>query len=323
MKKSVLGLCVLAAVGLASQGVALAKDYPTKPIELIVPVGPGGSTDLSARVFAKHAQKKFGKPVVIVNIKGAGGYTGSKAVYDSAPDGYKVLYTHAGIVTNHVTNTAPYSYDGFKVGPTVIEDPSLALFVNGKSGMKTLGDLIAKAKAEPGKLKTATEYGAFTYFMLLKLQKEQGVKFNLVDVGGDADKTVALLGGHVDVMPKVYLGTEDYLDSGDFVVLGVAQAERAANAPKVPTFKETGIDFQYHEYPFTIFFQKDTPQEVIDAWLKVAQEVTADPAYKKDVEKLGMVPVYKSPEEAAKNFAAMQAEFAELAKEKAEVAAQK
>ena len=109
----------------------------------------------------------------------------------------------------------------------------------------------------------------------------------------------------------------------DFVVLGVAQAERAANAPKVPTFKETGIDFQYHEYPFTIFFQKDTPQEVIDAWLKVAQEVTADPAYKKDVEKLGMVPVYKSPEEAAKNFAAMQAEFAELAKEKAEVAAQK
>ena len=323
MKKSVLGLCVLAAVGVASQGVALAKDYPTKPIELIVPVGPGGSTDLSARVFAKHAQKKFGKPVVIVNIKGAGGYTGSKTVYDSAPDGYKVLYTHAGIVTNHVTNTAPYSYDGFKVGPTVIEDPSLALFVNGKSGMKTLGDLIAKAKAEPGKLKTATEYGAFTYFMLLKLQKEQGVKFNLVDVGGDADKTVALLGGHVDVMPKVYLGTEDYLDSGDFVVLGVAQAERAANAPKVPTFKETGIDFQYHEYPFTIFFQKDTPQEVIDAWLKVAQEVTADPAYKKDVEKLGMVPVYKSPEEAAKNFAAMQAEFAELAKEKAEVAAQK
>lgn len=323
MKKSVLGLCVLAAVGVASQGVALAKDYPTKPIELIVPVGPGGSTDLSARVFAKHAQKKFGKPVVIVNIKGAGGYTGSKAVYDSAPDGYKVLYTHAGIVTNHVTHTAPYSYDGFKVGPTVIDDPSLALFVNGQSGIKTLGDLIAKAKAEPGKLKTATEYGAFTYFMLLKLQKEQGVKFNLVDVGGDADKTVALLGGHVDVMPKVYLGTEDYLNSGDFVALGVAQAERAPNAPKLPTFKETGIDFQYHEYPFTIFFQKDTPQAVIDAWLKVAQEVTADPAYQKDVEKLGMVPVYKSPEEAAQNFAAMQKEFVELAKEKAEVAGQK
>ncbi len=319
-------LTSLAAAALASLAVspALAEDkYPTKPIELVVPASPGGGTDLSARAFAKYAQKKLGKPVVIVNVTGAGGYTGDKAVHEAKPDGYKILYTHAGVVTTYLTGTAPFSYDGYEVGPEIVEDGSLALFAQGKSGMKTINDLIAKAKAEPGKVKMATEYGAFTYFMLLKLQQSQNVKFNLVDVGSDSAKVTALLGGYVDLIPKIYAGTQAYIDNGDFNVLGVAQDERAPNAPKVPTFKEQGVPFDYPAYPWTLFFPKGTPKDIVERWDTVAKSASQDAGFKSDIDKIGMAIKYRSPADAQKNFASIQTEFADLAKTKAEVAKQK
>ncbi|MDQ2694009.1 MAG: tripartite tricarboxylate transporter substrate binding protein [Pseudomonadota bacterium] len=318
--KNALRVCMVAALGLAASGALQAQeDYPTKAIEIIVPASAGGGTDLGARTFAKYAQKKFGQPVVVVNVPGAGGYTGSKTVHEAKPDGHKVLYFHANLITNFLTNTAPYSYDGFKVGPTLIQDGSMALFTKGDSGIKTINDLIAKAKENPGKLKAATEYGAFTYFMLLKLQQQQGVKFNLVDVGTDAQKITALLGGYVDIMPRIYAGTQSYIDAGDFNVLCVLQEEQVQNAPNVPTCKEQGVDFTYPAYPYSFFFPKDTPQEVFDKFVQVVQEVSQDPAFKADIEKIGLAPKYISPEEAAQNFADIQEQFTEIAKEKAEV----
>jgi tripartite-type tricarboxylate transporter receptor subunit TctC len=299
------------------------QKYPTGPIELIVPAAPGGGSDLGARTFAKYAQKRFGKPVVVVNIKGAGGYTGSKAVHEAAPNGQKILYQHEGLITNYLTNTAPYSYDGFAAGPNLVEDGSIALFTNGKSGIKTINDLLAKAKENPGKLKAATEYGAFSYFMLLKLQQTQNVKFNLVDAGTDSEKVVALLGGHVDIMPKIYAGTQSYIDAGDFNVLGVPRKERVPNAPNVPTYAEQGVDFTYPPVLYAFWFPKGTPQEIVDAFVAVAKDVAADPGFKKDIEKIGLVPVYRSPDEIKEEFASIQEEFAEIAKEKAEVAAGK
>ena len=314
------GAMALAAVALAVPGLAKAESkYPTGAVELVVPAAPGGGSDLGARTFAKYAQKRFGKPVVIVNVKGAGGYTGSKAVHEATPDGQKILYQHEAIITNYLTNTAPYSFDGFVVGPSLIEDGSVALFTNGKSGIKTINELLAKAKENPGKLKAATEYGAFTYFMLPKLQQEQNVKFNLVDVGADSEKVVALLGGHVDVMPKIYAGTQSYVESGDFNVLGVPRKERVPNAPNVPTYAEQGVDFTYPPYIYTFFFPKETPKEIVDAFVAVAKDVAADPGFKKDIEKIGLVPVYKAPDEVKETFAGIQKQFAEIAKEKAEV----
>lgn len=318
-------LSTLAAAVLAVTGAtAHAEDkYPSKPIELVVPASPGGGTDLSARTFAKYAQKILRKPVVIVNVTGAGGYIGDKAVHEAPADGYKILYTHAGVVTTYLTGTAPFSYDGFEVGPTVVEDGSLTLFSQGKSGIKGVKDMLAKAKAEPGKLKVATEYGAFTYFMLLKLQQSQGVKFNLVDVGSDSAKVTALLGGYVDVIPRIFAGMQSYIDSGDFNVVGAVQAERAPNAPKVPTFKEQGVPFDYPAYPWTLFFPKGTPKAVVDQWDQVAKQVTADKGFLADIDKIGMTAHYRSPADATRNFAAIQSEFTELAKTKAEVSKEK
>ncbi|TKD45237.1 tripartite tricarboxylate transporter substrate binding protein [Azotobacter chroococcum] len=314
MKRRTFLLATLAApASLALQDTAQAAGYPARPIELVVPNIATGSTDMVARTFAKHAEKRLGKPLVIIRITGAGGYNGSRAVHEDQSRGYKVLLTHQGLVANYLTKVAPYSYDGFKVGPVVAEDATVGLYVSGRSKIKSINDLLAKARAEPGKVKAATEYGTYNHFMFLKLQKEQGVKFQMVEIPGDAGRIPALLGGSVDVIAKIYSGTEDYLKSGDFVLLGEPNGTRAPNAPHVPTYKEQGVDFTFPPYLFTLFFNRDTPNDVVEQWAEVAREVTSDPAYQKEIAALGMAVAYRSPQENTAAYAAIQKTMAELA----------
>lgn len=316
MKKVFLSICAFVLAFTITGTAAEAKEWkPKKAIELIVPAGAGGGTDLSARTFAKYAQRIFKKPVIVVNVKGAGGYSGTRQVYDAKPNGQKVLFFHSNVVMNKLSGTADYSYDGFDVGPIVVEDGSMTLFSQKGSGIKTVQDLIKKAKANPGKIKAATEYGAFSYFMFLKMQKELDIKFNLVDVGGGASKIAAMLGGYVDLIPKLSVGTKAYIDSGDFNAVGCFQKARQLNAPHIPTFEEQGIPFYFPGYTFTLFFPKGTPQDIRDAYDDVAKAVTSDAGFQKDIKKLGLRPSYKSPKEAVKIFAEMQEEMLELAKD--------
>ncbi|WP_349568979.1 tripartite tricarboxylate transporter substrate-binding protein [Azotobacter salinestris] len=128
-------------------------------------------------------------------------------------------------------------------------------------------------------------------------------------------KVTALLGGFVDIMPKVYAGTQDYIESGDFVPLGQAGNERAPNAPDVPTYKEQGVDFTFQPCMWSLFFNENTPQEIVDKWNEIAREVTANPAYRKDIEKLGMAWAYRSPQDSAAACADVQKTYAELVTE--------
>lgn len=313
MKKTTFLLAGLAAaIGLTLQGTALAGDYPTRPIELVVPNIATGSTDQAAQTFARYAEKRIGKPVVVVRVSGAGGYKGSRSVHEDKSDGYQILFTHQGIIANYLTKVAPYSYDAFKVGPTVIEDSTVGLYVSGRSKIQSIQDLLAKAKAEPGKLRVATEYGTYNHFMFLKLQKEQGVKFDMVEIKGDAGRVPALYSGTVAAIAKIYSGTEEYLKSGDFRLLGEPSSKRAPNAPNVPTYKEQGVDFTFPAYTFTLFFNQSTPPEVIKLWDKVAREVTSDPAYQKDVAAIDMVWTYKSSQESTAAYASAQKLMSEL-----------
>lgn len=324
MKRVVVTLCVvMLTCVMFSQGVFAADWKPSKAIQLIVPAGAGGGTDLSARTFAKYAQKILGKPVVVVNVKGAGGYNGTRQVFDGETDGQKVLYYHGNVVMNKMAGIAPYSTDGFEQGPIVVEDGSMSLFVQGDGDIKTIEDLVVKAKANPGKLKAATEFGAFTYFMYLKMQKELDIKLNLVDVGGGAAKQASMLSGIIDVMAKLTVGTKPFVDAGKFTILGCMQDERVPNAKWAPTLKENGVSFNYPAYQFALFFTKGTPQNIQTAFNDVAKEVTSNPAFQKEILKIGFNPKYYAPEVAHKNFIELEKMATELAKEKADVKKQK
>lgn len=317
MKKCLAGL--LAALALAGQA-ALAVDWvPGKPVELVVPAGAGAGIDQGARIFARHAQKLFGQPVVIVNVKGASGHDGMKTVHQADPDGHKVLFFHPGIVIAQVSGLSPYAHDGFEAGPTVMEDASLALFAGKRSRIRNASDLVAAARDNPGSLKVATGYGSFSYFLLLKMQTELEISLDMVEVGGDAGKIAAMLDGVIDLMPMTALRADAYLETGDMHAVGLFQDKRQPIAPHIPTFREQGFNLRFPSFAYILFFPKGTSADVVAAFDKVARQVTADPVYRSETGRVGFVAAYRSPAETVRRFDAIRAEFGELARIRAEV----
>ena len=314
MRKSFLNFILCIALAVSTLLIGCAKEetgddeqaggvsYPQKAIEFVVPASAGGATDLSARILAKHLQKKLGKPVIVENVVGSGGVSGSKLVYDADPDGYKILYFHNSLILNKISGLSDYSYDGFKVGPAVAIDSTAGFFVNAQSDIKDINGLIEIAKENPGEIKAGTEYGAYTYFMLIKFQNENGIKLKLIDVGSATDKRIALLAGEVDLIPTVWGGSKSFVETGDFRVLGIPAEERADNAANVPTYKEQGVDFTYPAFQYGTFFPKETPEEVIEIFDRVVKEIVESDEFKKDIEKVGVVSTYTAPAVAEKKL---------------------
>ncbi len=301
-------LSLVFAIGLASAG-----DYPKSAISVVVPAGAGGGTDLSARTFAKYAKAELGQPLVVVNVGGGGGFNGTKKVHDSAPDGYTILFFHNNVILNKLSGVANYSIEGFEVGPRLVSDSATGWFVNAKSKWQTMKDLVDDAKARPGEISTATEIGGYTYFMILSLQEQMGIKLKMVDVGGNAEKATALLGEHIDSMPNSFGTVQGYIKSGDFRSLGFVSKDRSTVFPNVPTVAEQGVAYSYPGYEFSIFFPKGTPKDIIDRVDAAAKKIAADDKFKKDIEKLGFMVSYLPPAENLKSYQAMEAMYTKLA----------
>jgi tripartite-type tricarboxylate transporter receptor subunit TctC len=297
MKKQLLFLCIalagltvcLFAGGSKEQGAksgSASLDYPKKAIQVIVPANAGGATDISARLIAKYMEKELGQSVVIVNMAGAGGSLASRKVKDSDPDGYTALYWHNGMLINKLMGIADFSYDAFQVAGIVIQDNSNSFYVRNKSDIKDLKDLVAKAKEKPETLTYATETGSFTHLQGLAFQEATGIKFNIVDVGTDSQKIAALMGNKIDVMPGLYSSVRQYVESGDFRILGFFSERRNPLVPQVPTAKEQGIDFIFDGYYFGLFFPKSTPKAIVDKVSETLGKVASNQEFLTEANKM-------------------------------------
>ena len=199
---AVMGACSETVEGTEKDSGGKDKSsYPTKPIEIVVPAGAGGDTDLNTRTMAKYLEKELGTTMIITNVNAAGGTTGTKKVLDSKPDGYTVLSYHNSTLISKILGLVDYTYSDFDVAGMGVMDKGNAFVVNNKSEFKSLDDLIAFAKENPEKVTVATEVGSFTHLQLLAFEAATGTKFNIVDVGGASDKITALLGGRIDIIP--------------------------------------------------------------------------------------------------------------------------
>jgi len=263
-----------------------AAGFPKKTIQFVVPANAGGATDLGARIIAKYMETELGQPTVIVNMAGAGGTIASRKVKDSDADGYTALYFHNGMLIGHLMGTAEYSYDAFKCAGIVLHDNTNSFYVNAKSDIKSLGDLVAKAKANPETLTYATETGSFTHLQALAFQKAAGIKFNVVDVGTDSQKIAALKGNKVDVIPNLYTTAKQYVDSGDFRLLGFFTDKRNPIAPEIPTAKEQGVNFSHAGYYFGIFFPKNTPDSIVAKVSATLKKIAENPEFKQEAGKM-------------------------------------
>ncbi|HCM28424.1 MAG TPA: tripartite tricarboxylate transporter substrate binding protein [Treponema sp.] len=290
--QKVAALLVLALV--ASFAVQAQVKYPTKPIQVIVPAGPGGDTDLNCRIMAKYLEKELGQPVIIVNVNGAGGSLGSRKVKDSAPDGYTALFFHPSMFLNKLMGLVDYSFVDFENAGIAVMDNTNIFVVNATSPYKNLNDYISAAKAKPGKVRFATETGGFTHLQILAFQDATGADLNVVDVGSAAQKIVALLGKQVDAIGISYGIIKDYVASGKFRVIGVMSDVRNPMIPTIPTFKEQGVNMSFPKF-FYYLFPKGTPQDIVGRFSDAIAKVAANPDAQAELNKFMVSAEYMTP----------------------------
>lgn len=307
-----VALAVIFSVILMSPGSVLAK-YPTKPITLVAPYGPGGASDLASRTLAAVAPKYIGQPVVVVNRTGAGGVTGSTFVNKSKPDGYTLLLSRIGCqaVAPALNATIPYKWDQFSFLGLLELNPFVYV-VKADSPYKTLDDLLKAIKAEPGKLSYSTS-GPLTLLNMgtQKLFSVAGLKSDAATMvpykGGGGAKT-ALLGGHVNFLAINLAPVLDQIQAGKLRALAVTTKERFVAIPDVPTVKEAGFPQLEDIIGWSgLWGPPGLPKEIVDGWAKALQGVKKDKAWNKFTKSLGSIPQILPPEE-TKAFAKRQYE---------------
>ena len=289
-RRSLLKMVAAAAVGVAMVPAAQAADYPSKPIQMIVAFGAGGSTDTMARIFAKFAGERLGQRIVVVNKTGAGGEIGWTALASAKPDGYTIgLINSPAVEVYPITRADTIGYDFAKIKPlvNVVTDPGV-LAVAADAPYKTLKDFIDACKAKPGEITVSHEgVGGDDHLAALNLQRASGAKFNFVTFNGNAEATAALLGGHIAAFEGNMSEAAAQIQDGKVRALAVWSSKRQDAIPDVPTGQEQGFDV-ISAASRGIAVPAAVPQKIYDKLLAVAREVVADPAFKAELGKLNM-----------------------------------
>src|SRR5450755_280115 len=239
---AMLGFALLAAVGVAPP--ALAADYPTKPIRLIVPYPPGAGTDGTARIAAEALSSRLGQQVVVENKPGASGVIGSDYVAKSPPDGYTLLWTSTDSMTAvpALRSKMPYKVpDDFSYIAKVAET-GMSLVVSTRIPVKSIPEFIAYAKAHPGKLSYGTSgIGGSPHLATLLFEKYTGIEMTHVPYKGVAPALTDLLGGQIDFALLTPITIVPFMGSDKMRVIGITAPTRHPMLPDAPTVKEAGI----------------------------------------------------------------------------------
>lgn len=266
--------CCLAAALITCAGIAQAQSYPTKPIRLIVPWPAGGGVDTSARIFAQPLSERLGQPVVVENKPGAGGNIGTAMLAHEKPDGYTLLQGSAAPhgINPHIYKTLGFEpIKDFTFIAHVYSAPSF-LVVPANSPFKTAQELVAYAKAHPGKLNFGSSgIGGSQHVFGYLFMERAGFDAVHVPYKGSSPMETALIAGQIDfsIDPPTCL---PFIQSGKMRVLGVASKVRNAALPDVPTLDELGIPGVYSSTYYGILGPAKMPKDVVD---KLNQEVNA------------------------------------------------
>lgn len=236
--RAVLAVFVFACAGVAPLS---AQQYPTKPIRIIIPYPPGGTSDILARLLGAKLTESWRQQVIVDNRTGASGNIGTELAARANPDGYTLLLTDIG---NMVTASVLYTKLPFDVigdfAPVVTVSYSPHLLVTHPSlPVKTTEELIAYAKARPGKLNYPTGLGGAPHLGGLMFAQRTGIDWVYVPTKGGAQSTQAILAGEGDVMMLGILQTLSHVNSGKLRLIAVSSEQRLPNLPKTPTVAET------------------------------------------------------------------------------------
>jgi tripartite-type tricarboxylate transporter receptor subunit TctC len=293
---AVVRVACIAAVAFALN--ATAQTFPSKPIHLVVPYPPGGGGDIHGRLIGEKLSGLLGQPVVVENRSGASGSSGSDYVAKSAPDGYTVLVnTNALAVSQVVSKNLPFSvltdFAPLSMSMTsqnmLVAKPSLPV--------ASIRELIAYAKANPGKLSYGAS-GLATPMLSVELLKTlTGMEILFVPYKGDAPGITDLLGGQTDMYVTNILPLQPHVRAGKLKALAVTSRKRAASLPEVPTMEEAGVPGFDVESWFGLLAPAKTPRAIVDVLNAAIVKVVAMPDVQQKMADTGGTPQSSTPEE--------------------------
>jgi tripartite-type tricarboxylate transporter receptor subunit TctC len=313
LHRSALGI-VLALVA----ALACAQTYPTKPIRIVVPFPPGGATDILARDVAQKLTEAWGQSVIVDNRPGAGGNIGSELVAKSAPDGYTL---EMGTVGTHAINASLYAkmpYDHVKDFTPVILVAGVpnVLVVNPSVPANSVGELIAYAKANPGKLNFASSGNGTSIHLSGELFKVMaGVQITHVPYKGSTPALQDLLAGQVQMMFDNLPPSLPQIKAGKLRALAVTSLARAPALPDVPTLSESGLPGFDASSWFGILAPAGTPAPIVAKLNAEVAKWLATPEAKEKLAKQGANIAGGTPADFAKHIAAETAKWAKVVKE--------
>lgn len=270
------------AVSASFSTLAAAQSWPEQKIELIVGFAPGGGTDISARILARHLEQELGTTVVVINRPGASGSIGLSQVARAKPDGYTLGMTNMpGLVSLPIERDAGFTLDSFTFLGNLVRDPS-AFSVAIGSKFKNLQDVIDAAKKDPGLINYgSTGVGTDDHLALVLFQSATGTELNHVPYNGAGPLRTAVMGEHTEV-GGMNLGEAMPYNNETVRILAQASNERSPLAPDVPTFKELGVDLVFASER-GIVGPKGMPEEAVERLSAALKTIAEKPEFQKEM----------------------------------------
>ncbi|WP_315137942.1 tripartite tricarboxylate transporter substrate binding protein [Achromobacter marplatensis] len=307
---------VLTALAAGIAPAVHAQSYPERPIKLVVPWPPGGATDALGRLLAQRLTERLGQTVIVDNKAGAGGNIGTAAFVREKADGYTLLMATS---STNAANPHLYSRLGFDAAKDfapvafVAEIPNI-LEVPKQSPFKSVADLVAAAKAEPGKLNYGSGgVGSSQHLAGAMFKYLTGADVLHIPYKGSGPAVSDLLAGQVDMMLDT--GSLAQVQAGALRALAVAARQRLPALPDVPTFDEAGVPKMYASAWYGIVAPAGTPADVVQRLNMEVNAVTSTPEVKQRMESMGaLVPAGQSPEEFSTFIQSEIARYAEIVK---------
>lgn len=310
-------LIIAVASGWLAAAPAWSQGYPSRPVRMIIPFPPGGSLDIAMRVIAPKMSEVMGQNMVIDSRPGADGNIGTEIVARSPADGYTVLIHAVPLVVNpSLRRKLPFNVEKDFTPVSLLTASPLVLVVNPSVPAKSIKELLAIAKAHPGKLTYASAGNGSNLHMAAELLNNvTGSKMLHVVYKGGGPALIAVLSGETDLSYLNIAAIMSYVQSGRLRALGITSAQRSPLMPDVPTIAESGAP----GYEFTAWagalVPSGTPKEVVDKLYDGFSKALQSPEAKKRFAEQGAIIVGSSPDEYAKFVKAELAKWAKVVKE--------
>ena len=281
-----LSLALVLAAALFAAAPARAEDYPSRKITLVVPYPPGGGVDAMARVMAQKLSEAFHQQVIVENRGGAGGTVGTRFVARAEPDGYTLLLCHTGTISIN-----PSLYPKLDIDPRrdfapigLVASMPVALLANPSFPAKTVAEVIAYAKKEPGKLNVGTSaMGTGGYMAAEAFKAEADVNVAIIPYKGTAPVMTDLIGGQMPVAFGVLPPALGNIKAGTLRAIAVSRKTRFSLLPDVPTFDESGMPGFEAVLHYGLLAPHGTPPAIVEKLSAEVRKAVADPDVQKRI----------------------------------------